>query len=194
MPRGGKAWDGEVIAQRVSPTGETYEYRLVRWEEEPRIGFRWIDGAPAGYRPCVTLDAALYPAILRCVALPEAQREARAFLGPVLGAGYYLDGHKDDGGEAYRRPEEVTAPDEELGPFAVLWSGGPGDCAYMLGMWDQRLEVAFRWNGTQADPNGYPTSSGGKPQWIRLEPNVHPAVVELLARQGLAGRLGSAWR
>ena len=179
---GGQAWDGQVIFQGSAPAGAAYEYRLVRWEEQRRIGFRWIEGVPAGYRPCVTLDAALYPAIIANILLPGAQRETRAFLGPVLADGYYLDEVQEDLNAHYRHPQEVTAPENQLGPFAVVLNKGPGNCAYMIGMWDGRMGFGFRWNGTRTDPHGYPSGRGGTPMWMQLEANLNAAAIELLAR------------
>lgn len=182
MPRGGKAWDGAVLARAVSATGGAYKYRLVTCEGQSRIDFRSIDGTPLGYRPSVTLYAALHPSIIGRLPQPEAQRQARVFLGPALAAGYCPDASTADPDHPYRCPEEVAEP--ESGPFVVLWNGGPGDCAYLLGARDQHLEVGFRWDGCHADLNGYPTGSGGKPEWLRLEPRVYPPrVMELLTRQ-----------
>ena len=183
---GGKAWDGDVVFHGVAPAGAAYEYRLVRWGNQPRIGFRWIEGAPVGYRPCVTLDAALYPAIIANILSPEAQRETRAFLGPVLADGYYLDEKQENPHAYYRRPEEVTEPENELGPSAVVLNKGPGNCAYMIGMWDGWMGFGFRWNGPHTDPHGYPLDNAGTPTWMQLEANLNAAVIDLLARaQGL---------
>ena len=41
MCRGGQAWDGEIILRHDFEGGGSYEYRLVTWENEPRIAFRW---------------------------------------------------------------------------------------------------------------------------------------------------------
>ena len=180
MPAGGKALDGDVIFHGVAAHGAAYEYRLVCWEDQPRIGFRWIEGAPPGYRPCVTLDPALHPAVIRCLPSAGLQREATAFLGSA--AGHCMDGRSDDPTDPYRRPEVVTAPEEQLGPWAVLLDQGPGCCAFMVGMWNGDVAFGFRWNGTRADPDGYPLARGGQPAWIRLDPGLNEAVVELLAQ------------
>ena len=104
----------------------------------------------------------------------------------MLADGYYLDEKQENPHAYYRRPEEVTEPENELGPSAVVLNKGPGNCAYMIGMWDGWMGFGFRWNGPHTDPHGYPLDSAGTPIWMQLEANLNAAVIDLLARaQGL---------
>ena len=56
MPTGARSGNGDVALH-----GAACEYRLVHREDRPRMGFRWIDGAPSGRRACILLDPAPQP-------------------------------------------------------------------------------------------------------------------------------------
>ena len=176
MPRGGQAWDGQIIRTHHFNGGGSYEYRLVTWEGQPRIAIRWNQGdgitnCPAGIYTSVTLDAALYPAIINNILPPNAQGGTMAFLGPVLSGGNYLNAMQLGPNQNYHHPQEVLAPRNLLGPFRVVLNKGPGDGSYMIGWWGEQGRrnpvIAFRWNGTNADQRGFPISRG-YPVWIVL--------------------------
>ena len=178
MLRGGKACKGEVILQGVEDANQ-YEYSLVTWRGQPRIGFRWIG---RGRLPRVTLDAALYPAIIANI-LPQArQQRARDWLGPVLAAGNYPPNSMlGNPNQNYLCPQHVLSPKNHLGLFNVVLNKGPGDCAYMIGQfYGYPNAVGFRWNGNNIHPGGCPLSRGQWPAWVMLEPNLHNAVRQLL--------------
>ena len=197
MPVGGQAWGGEVIFKENVLTGGSYDYRLVKWENQPRIGFRWTAGGdvtncPRGKNTCITLDAALYPAIindmLRCD--PNAQQRTRGFLGSVLAGGNYPHPKpKAPVPVGYRHPENVKSPQDILLKLVdVVLDRGPGDCAYMIGLWRSEHApnksariMGFRWNGTEANPRGYPISTGW-PIWIVLAGLKYEAIINILPR------------
>ncbi len=211
MCRGGQAWDGKVILKYDGfKGGGSYEYRLVRWRNQPRIAIRWnaggkIANCPAEVRTSVTLDAALYPAIIKNILPPDMRDETRACLGPDLAVGNYPNAVQCNPNENYRHPQDVTSPQDSLGQFKVVLDKGPGDGAYMIGWWgsEKHLRViAFRWNGTNADQKGFPISRNKKwPIWIilpddlrekfkapgpfvnLLPPDVQPLVIEFLTGQ-----------
>lgn len=177
MPRGGQAWDGEIIKAHHFNGGGSYEYRLVTWGGQPRIAIRWNRGGgvanmPQGIRTSVTLDVALYPAIIGQILPLNVRNQTRAFLGPDLVGGNNPNAMQHDPNQNYRHPQQVSTPQDLLGPFRVVVNKGPGDCAYTIGMWGKQGRrnpvIAFRWNGTEADPRGFPISRGGLPSWIVL--------------------------
>lgn len=152
-------------------------YKLpLKWEGKPRIAIRWNRGGgiadiPQGSRTSVTLDAALYPAIINNILPPDVWDETRAFLGPVLSGGNYPNAMQCNPNANYRHPQHVTSPQRFLGPFRVVLNKGPGDGSYMIGCWGPKGKrfrvIAFRWNGTDADLKGFPISKG-YPIWIVL--------------------------
>lgn len=176
MPRGGQAWDGQVILRHDFEGGGSYEYRLVTWEGQPRIAFRWNAGcgiadAPQGIRTSITLGVALYPSIIENILPLGVQDETRAFLGPSLANGHDPHAMPLDPNQNYHHPQYVTSPMALLGPFGVFLNNGPGDGAYMIGCWgrqgERSLVLGFRWNGNNADQRGFPIAKG-RPIWIVL--------------------------
>ena len=180
MPRGGQAWDGKVILRHDFEGGGSYEYRLVTWENEPRIAIRWNAGGrianiPQGLRTSVTLDAALYPAIIEQILPLGVRDKTRQCLGPCLAGGNYPNAMQQNPNQKnYRHSQHVTSPRCLLGPFKVVSDKGPGDGAYMIGKFGKRdpkgqqsRAIGFRWNGTDADWRGFPISTG-HPIWIML--------------------------
>ena len=173
MPRGGQAWDGEVIHAHQFNGGGGYEYRLVAWEDQPRIAIRWnagpeIANMPPGIHTSVTLPAELYPAIIENILPPDVRARTSAFLGPELANGNY-PGPGPNPNQNYIHPQDVTAPRNLLGPFKVVMDNRAGDGAYMIGKWGDRQirAIAFRWNGTNTEQRGFPISKG-HPVWIIL--------------------------
>ena len=180
MPRGGQAWHGQVIKTHAINGGGSYEYRRVTWEGQPRIAFRWNRGGeivdcPPGKRTSVTLPVELYPAIIENILPPNVRDETRAFLGPVLSSGNYPNAEPPNPNENYHHPQDVTSPKtpprDFLGPFRVVLNNGPGDSAYMIGWWGREGQrsrvIGFRWNGTDADPRGFPIARDN-PIWVIL--------------------------
>ena len=47
------------------------------------------------------------------------------------------------------KPQDVVSPKANWRLIDVVLDRGEGDCAYALGMWDNRRCVGFRWNGTK---------------------------------------------
>ena len=177
MPRGGQACGGEIIKTHHFNGGGSYEYRLVTWQGQRRIGFRWNHGGeivncPQGIHTSVTLDAALYPAIIDNILPADVRDETRAFLGPDLANGNYPGAIQQVPNQHYVHPQSVTSPQRFLGPFEVVSNNGPGDGAYMEGWWgaagQRSFVLGFRWNGTDNDPMGFPISRGQYPTWIIL--------------------------
>jgi hypothetical protein len=64
----------------------------------------------------------------------------------------------------------------------VVLDKGPGNCAYAIGMWDNKRRVGFRWNGSDGNPIGNPQSRG-LPTWTMLDPELHGAVLQQVAEK-----------
>lgn len=79
---------------------------------------------------------------------------------------------------SYIKPSDVVSPKKQWNLVEVIVDGGPGNPAYAIGTWDNERRVAFRWNGTDANPLGNPQSRG-LPTWTMLDKPLHPAVVAL---------------
>lgn len=83
---------------------------------------------------------------------------------------------------AYIKPEDVQSPKANWRLVDVILDGGEGDCAYSIGMWDNRRCVGFRWNGTDDSPLGNPQSRG-IPTWIMLDAKLNPYVSRLVGKK-----------
>jgi hypothetical protein len=62
-------------------------------------------------------------------------------------------------------PQEVTAPKAHWNLIDVLVTTEEWSLA--LGRWDGQLRLACRWNGSEEQPKGNPTSHGN-PTWFML--------------------------
>ena len=144
----------------------------ITWQDQPRIAIRWNQGGgignmPPGIYTSVTLPAELYPAIIENILHPDVQGRTRGFLGPDLANGNYPNAAPQNPNQNYRHPRQVTSPRKLLGPFCVVLNNGPGDGAYMIGIWGTFRGIGFRWNGADTDPRGFPISRD-YPVWIML--------------------------
>ena len=145
MPRGGQARDGvhgTLYGMPAEGPPYMFEYRLVVWEGQWRIGFRWnrwaapphdASDCPQGKYTFVPLDATLYPAIIGSILPPEVRQAAIECLGPDLAGGNYPNAMQQNPNQNYHHPQHVTSPRGLLGPFHVVLNNGPGDGAYMIG-------------------------------------------------------------
>jgi hypothetical protein len=79
-------------------------------------------------------------------------------------------------------PEEVVSPKANWRLIDVILDRGEGNCAYALGMWDNRRCVGFRWNGDADRPLGNPQSRG-LPTWTVLDRALHTAVLKLIKKE-----------
>ncbi len=79
-------------------------------------------------------------------------------------------------------PEKVISPKANWRLVDVVLDRGAGDCAYAIGMWENRRCVGFRWNGTKASPLGNPQSRG-LPTWTILDRKLHPSILRLVRRE-----------
>jgi len=86
---------------------------------------------------------------------------------------------------AHIPPEEVISPKTSWRLVDVILDRGEENCAYALGMWDNRRCVGFRWNGTADRPLGNPQSRG-LPTWTILDRALHPAILRLVKRDNPA--------
>lgn len=72
----------------------------------------------------------------------------------------------------WTQPEDVKSPKDRLGEFTVLHRGEAGEASLSRGIWDGvEGELLLRWNGTDENPNGHP-SSHGHPTWQVLPQNI----------------------
>ena len=76
-------------------------------------------------------------------------------------------------------PEEVISPKANWRLVDVILNRGEDDCAYAIGMWDNRRCIGFRWNGSKERPLGNPQSRG-LPTWTILDRKLHQAVGKLV--------------
>jgi hypothetical protein len=83
---------------------------------------------------------------------------------------------------SYILPKDVISPKLSWRLIDVVLDRGEEDCAYALGMWDNRRCIGFRWNGTHDRPLGNPQSRG-LPTWTVLDRALHPAVLKLVKRE-----------
>jgi hypothetical protein len=79
-------------------------------------------------------------------------------------------------------PEEVISPKNSWRLVDVVLDRGAGDCAYAIGMWENRRCVGFRWNGDAERPLGNPQSRG-LPTWTILDKALHRAVLKLVEKE-----------
>jgi hypothetical protein len=80
------------------------------------------------------------------------------------------------------QPKDVVSPKASWRLIDVVLDRGEEDCAYAIGMWDDRRCVGFRWNGSDERPLGNPQSRG-LPTWTVLDPALHPAVLRLVEQE-----------
>jgi len=83
------------------------------------------------------------------------------------------------------KPQDVVSPKANWRLIDVVLDRGEGDCAYALGMWDNRRCVGFRWNGTKDRPLGNPQSRG-LPTWAILDRALHPSILRLVKKENPA--------
>jgi len=83
---------------------------------------------------------------------------------------------------SYIKPDEVISPKANWRLVDVILDRGEEDCAYAIGMWDNRRCIGFRWNGTGDHPLGNPQSRG-LPTWTILDRKLHPAVIRLIKKE-----------
>lgn len=86
---------------------------------------------------------------------------------------------------SYIEPEKVVSPKANWRLVDVILDRGAGDCAYAIGMWDNRRSVGFRWNGSKSNPLGNPQSRG-LPTWTILDHKLHPYVLRLVRKENPA--------
>jgi hypothetical protein len=82
----------------------------------------------------------------------------------------------------YILPEAVISPKANWRLVDVVLDKGEGDCAYAIGMWDDKRRVGFRWNGTEDGPIGNPQSRG-LPTWTMLDTALHRAVLRQVTKK-----------
>lgn len=80
---------------------------------------------------------------------------------------------------AYTQPEEVISPKANWRLVDVVLDRGEENCAYAIGMWDNRRRIGFRWNGSNDKPLGNPQSRG-LPTWTMLDSALHKSVVKII--------------
>ena len=83
---------------------------------------------------------------------------------------------------SYTPPEEVISPKANWRLVDVVLDRGEEDCAYAIGMWDNRRRIGFRWNGSDDKPLGNPQSRG-LPTWTMLDPALHKSVLRVIAKE-----------
>jgi hypothetical protein len=79
-------------------------------------------------------------------------------------------------------PEQVISPKANWRLVDVILDRGEDDCAYAIGMWDNKRCIGFRWNGTKNHPLGNPQSRG-LPTWTILDRKLHPAITKLVKKE-----------
>lgn len=83
------------------------------------------------------------------------------------------------------QPDKVISPKANWRLVDVILDRGADDCAYAIGMWDNKRCVGFRWNGTKDTPLGNPQSRG-LPTWTILDRKLHPAITKLVKKENPA--------
>ena len=94
--------------------------------------------------------------------------------------------------QPYVPPEAVSSPQDRWTLIGVLKDGGSGEASYAVGLWEEQVRIACRWNGWDGSPTGNPQSRG-LPTWMVMEAdaaaglvqalNLTDALLELAARQ-----------
>src|ERR1017187_7280926 len=85
-------------------------------------------------------------------------------------------------------PEQATSPKARLSSIdEIVHSAGGGEWAVAILTYDNERNVGLRWNGTDADPLGYP-SVRNYPVWF-IVPDFFAPTVEYMAREMAAGRV-----
>lgn len=82
-------------------------------------------------------------------------------------------------------PEKVISPKANWRLVDVILDRGAEDCAYAIGMWDNKRCIGFRWNGTDDHPLGNPQSRG-LPTWTILDRKLHQAIRKLVKKENPA--------
>jgi hypothetical protein len=82
----------------------------------------------------------------------------------------------------YIKPDDVVSPKANWRLVDVVLDRGEDDCAYAIGMWDNKRRIGFRWNGSEDHPLGNPQSRG-LPTWTMLDPAMHMGVLRLLRKE-----------
>jgi len=82
----------------------------------------------------------------------------------------------------YIAPEDVISPKATWRLVDVILDRGEEDCAYAIGMWDNRRCIGFRWNGSKDHPLGNPQSRG-LPTWTILDRKLHQAILKLVKQE-----------
>jgi hypothetical protein len=85
----------------------------------------------------------------------------------------------------YIEPEKVISPKANWRLVDVVLDRGAEDCAYAIGMWDNKRCIGFRWNGTEDHPLGNPQSRG-LPTWTILDRKLHQAIRKLVKKENPA--------
>jgi hypothetical protein len=85
----------------------------------------------------------------------------------------------------YVQPQDVISPKAKWRLVDVILDRGENDCAYALGMWDNRRCIGFRWNGNDDQSLGNPQSRG-LPTWTILDRKLHQAVTKLVRKENPA--------
>ena len=86
---------------------------------------------------------------------------------------------------AYIQPGNVISPKAKWRLVDVVLDRGESDCAYALGMWENRRCIGFRWNGNEEQPLGNPQSRGLS-TWTILDRKLHQAITKLVKRENPA--------
>lgn len=60
----------------------------------------------------------------------------------------------------YIRPHDVHSPKSRWTLIAVLDEAEEGECALAIGRWDNKVQLATRYNGNSENPVGSPQSRG----------------------------------
>ena len=60
----------------------------------------------------------------------------------------------------YIKPDNVVSPKGRFKKVDILYDGGEGDWAMAIGFWDDHPTLFLRFNGTNEQPLGQPSSRG----------------------------------
>ena len=76
----------------------------------------------------------------------------------------------------YIKPENVVSPKARWKLIEVLQDNGAGKSAYAIGEWYGNRCIGFRWNGTDNNKIGTP-SSRGNATWIVLDSDLYMSII-----------------
>jgi hypothetical protein len=69
--------------------------------------------------------------------------------------------------ESYIKPGDCRSPKTRWNLIKVLTDRGENDVSLAVGLWDGKVRVAIRWNGSAKEPIGNPQSRA-IPTWLML--------------------------